>query len=51
MLQAMFQFKQPYDNLWNTALQWNNKNESWLNGERFSIVSELLVLPIFVLAI
>lgn len=31
-LQAMFQFKQPYTDLWNTALQWNNKYEAWMNG-------------------
>lgn len=32
MLQHMFQFKQPYESLWNTALQWTNKFEAWMNG-------------------
>ncbi|XP_039273758.2 dynein axonemal heavy chain 3-like isoform X3 [Styela clava] len=40
VLQSMFQFKQPYDNLWNTALQWNNKNETWLNGSFQDLNSE-----------
>ena len=32
MLQLMFQAKEPYDKLWNTALNFSNKNEEWLNG-------------------
>ncbi|XP_076804189.1 dynein axonemal heavy chain 3-like isoform X1 [Clavelina lepadiformis] len=40
ILQAMFQFKQPYDSLWNTALQWHVKNETWMNGPFQDLNSE-----------
>nr|XP_026696681.1 dynein heavy chain 3, axonemal [Ciona intestinalis] len=40
ILQSMFQFKQPYDNLWNTALQWHTKNELWMNGSFQELNSE-----------
>lgn len=32
-LQQMFVNKQPYDSLWNTALNFHTKYEEWLNGE------------------
>ncbi|XP_064624417.1 dynein axonemal heavy chain 3-like [Lineus longissimus] len=31
-LQLMFQQKDPYDKLWNTALSFHTKHEQWLNG-------------------
>ena len=33
-LQTMFQMKDPYDKLWNTALQFATKSDEWLNGKR-----------------
>ena len=32
VLQQMFQLKDPYDKLWNTALTFENKRETWLDG-------------------
>ena len=32
-LQTMFQMKDPYDKLWNTALQFTTKSDEWLNGK------------------
>ena len=34
LLTQMFQTKQPFDSLWNTALRWHTSNELWLNGKR-----------------
>ena len=31
-LQTMFQMKEPYERLWNTAYQFHQKHELWLNG-------------------
>ena len=31
-LQTMFQLKEPYDKLWNTAWSFNQKHEAWMNG-------------------
>ena len=33
LLQHMFQIKEPYDKLWNTALSFSTKSEEWMNGE------------------
>ena len=32
IITAMFASKQPYDQLWNTALNFHTKYETWLNG-------------------
>ena len=31
-LQTMFQLKEPYDKLWNTAWTFHQKHEAWMNG-------------------
>ena len=31
-LQTMFTLKEPYERLWNTAYQFHQKHEQWLNG-------------------
>lgn len=33
LLQVMFQSKEPYDKLWNTALLFSTKSDEWQNGE------------------
>lgn len=36
-LNTMFQLKEPYDKLWNTAWTFHQKHENWMNG-RFDIL-------------
>lgn len=31
-LNTMFQLKEPYDKLWNTAWTFHQKHENWMNG-------------------
>lgn len=31
-LQTMFTLKEPYERLWNTAYQFHQRHEQWLNG-------------------
>ena len=31
-LQTMFQLKEPYDKLWNTAWTFHQRHEGWMNG-------------------
>lgn len=33
ILSVMYQLKQPYDQLWNTALEFHTQSEIWMNGE------------------
>ncbi|XP_061175178.1 dynein axonemal heavy chain 3-like [Saccostrea echinata] len=39
-LQAMFALKEPYERLWNTAYQFHQKHEQWLNGPFQNLNSE-----------
>lgn len=32
ILPMMFQLKEPYDKLWNTAYNFHQKHEAWMNG-------------------
>lgn len=32
-LNQMFQLKEPYEKLWNTAWNFHQKNEGWINGK------------------
>lgn len=32
ILSVMYQLKQPYDQLWNTALEFHTQSETWMNG-------------------
>ncbi|XP_072168572.1 dynein axonemal heavy chain 3-like [Diadema setosum] len=41
-LQQMFQNKQPYDSLWNTALNFHTKYEEWLNGPFLGLNAEVV---------
>lgn len=43
ILQTMLAYKEPYDKLWRTALSFNNKHETWLNG------MDTLLVDIFLL--
>ena len=41
LLQTMFQTIDPYDKLWNTALNFTVKNEDWTHGVHISVFSRL----------
>ena len=40
-LQTMFQLKEPYDKLWNTAWTFHQKHEAWMNGIRVDLGMEI----------
>ena len=46
IVQQMFLTKDPYDKLWNTALQFTLKNEEWTNGEFCPTLEQSLVTTI-----
>ena len=37
-LNQMFTLKEPYEKLWNTAWNFHQKNELWLNGENVHVL-------------
>ena len=37
ILQQLFTIKDPYEKLWNTALQFANRSDEWLTGARVSM--------------
>jgi len=51
-LNSMFQMKEPYDKLWNTAWTFHQKHENWTNG-RLIITPflDLIAINIFILYI
>ena len=40
VLQSIVNYKEPYDKLWRTALDFYNKHEQWMNGDFTSINGE-----------
>lgn len=42
ILPMMFQLKEPYDKLWNTAYNFHQKHEAWMNGPFIELNSEVI---------
>ena len=42
LVQQLFSLKDPYDKLWNTALNFTVKSEEWLNGTKHDKNPEIL---------
>ena len=40
-IQMILQLSEPYQRLWNTAFNFHEKNEKWMNGE---IATEILIM-------
>ena len=43
LVQQLFSLKDPYDKLWNTALNFTVKSEEWLNGTKHDKNPEILL--------